>query len=293
MRAAAILGPGNLAKSVARFQRDTGAQWTSLIEQADAVVLFGGDGTVRRHLSTLVDIGVPLLVVPCGGGNDFARALRLRKHRDSIAAWKGFVTGQENVRSIDLGVICASAPGPVLAGQETLLPAQEIRQYFCCAASVGLDCDIARRANRLPRWIRRSGGYGLCAPSEFFRFSPFAAKLTLHGPAVNGFRATTLIAVANAPAYGGGFRIAPKAKLDDGLLDVCAVKGMGLFRLFCLFPNARFGSHINFDEVEYSQTKALRIDTKAPRDVYADGDFICRTPVEFRVAPKALKVLVP
>ena len=54
MRAAAILGPGSVAKSLATFQRLTGAEWTSLIEQADVAVIFGGDGTVHRHLSELV-----------------------------------------------------------------------------------------------------------------------------------------------------------------------------------------------------------------------------------------------
>jgi hypothetical protein len=79
MRAAAILGPGDVSNTVARFQREAGVRWTSLIEQADAIAIFGGDGTIHRHLSTLVDLNVPVLVVPCGSGNDFARALGLRK----------------------------------------------------------------------------------------------------------------------------------------------------------------------------------------------------------------------
>ena len=74
MRAAALLGPGSVARSVATFQRLTGAEWTSLIEQADVAVIFGGDGTVHRHLSELVELEIPVLVVPCGSGNDFARA---------------------------------------------------------------------------------------------------------------------------------------------------------------------------------------------------------------------------
>src|SRR5215469_1940500 len=104
MRAAAILGPGNLARPVAAFQRLTGVEWTSLIEQADAAVIFGGDGTVHRHLSELVELEVPVLVVPCGSGNDFARALGIRRLRDSLEAWRNFMAGG-TARSIDLGVI--------------------------------------------------------------------------------------------------------------------------------------------------------------------------------------------
>src|SRR5207237_869788 len=55
MNAAAILGPGNVAKPLASFQRAAHTQWTSLIEQADAIVIFGGDGTIHHHLRTMVE----------------------------------------------------------------------------------------------------------------------------------------------------------------------------------------------------------------------------------------------
>src|SRR5947208_11306320 len=87
MRAAALLGLGSVARSVATFQRLTGAEWTSLIEQADVAVIFGGDGTVHRHLSELVQLEIPVLVVPCGSGNDFARALKIRSVKDAARAW--------------------------------------------------------------------------------------------------------------------------------------------------------------------------------------------------------------
>src|SRR5215470_14861036 len=109
MRAAAILGPGNVSKAFTEFQRATDVQWTSLIEQADAVVIFGGDGTVHHQLATLVELDVPLLVVPCGSGNDFARALGLRKLRDSVAAWQSFSHGS-NPRKVDLGLITKHLP---------------------------------------------------------------------------------------------------------------------------------------------------------------------------------------
>src|SRR5947207_15990774 len=93
MRAAALLGLGSVARSVATFQRLTGAEWTSLIEQADVAVIFGGDGTVHRHLSELVQLEIPVLVVPCGSGNDFARALKIRSVKDAARAWSKFAAG--------------------------------------------------------------------------------------------------------------------------------------------------------------------------------------------------------
>src|SRR3984957_1684622 len=149
MRAAVILGPGNVSKALAAFQRAAYTQWTSLIEQADAVVIFGGDGTLHHNLRTLVELGVPLMVVPCGSGNDFARALGLQTPRDSLSAWQKFATGAGNIRTIDLGLI----QNLVADGANAYKSAAVIQRYFCCAAGVGLDAEIARRANALPRWI--------------------------------------------------------------------------------------------------------------------------------------------
>src|SRR5205823_6598552 len=97
----------------------------------------------------------------------------------------------------------------------------------------------------------------------------------------------------NTPAYGGGMKIAPQAKLDDGILDICIVRSMDKFKLFCLFPTVYFGRHLGFEEVEYMQSAMARLETELPLDVYADGEYVCQTPVEFHVAQNALRVIVP
>src|ERR1700686_691939 len=111
MRAAAILGLGCSAKNLKPFQSDPSVEWRMGMpgssEQADVILLFGGDGTVHRHLGQLVRLGLPVLVVPAGSGNDFAHSLGLGRVRDSLTAWRKFYAGEANVRSIDLGVIAA------------------------------------------------------------------------------------------------------------------------------------------------------------------------------------------
>ena len=88
-------------------------------------------------------------------------------------------------------------------------------------------------------------------------------------------------------------KIAPQAHLDDGLLDVCVVQNMNKVKLFCLFPTIYFGRHLSIPQVEYSQTERLRVETDHPNDVYADGEYVCRTPIEVAVVRKALRVIVP
>jgi diacylglycerol kinase (ATP) len=314
MRAAAILGLGCSARDLKPFQGcgETGIEWRMGMpasgDEADVVLLFGGDGTIHRHLGQLVRLGLPVLVVPVGSGNDFARALGLRRLRDSLAAWRKFCGGAGNVRRVDLGVISAgeSAGGApfnkLRAGSSAIAQGRSAPQdprYFCCVAGVGLDGEVARRANGLPRWRRGHGGYLLSLLPTILRFAPLPMKISVpaDGDGDPGWttlseQPTILAAFANTPVYGGGMKIAPQARMDDGLLDVCVVGGIDRFKLFCMFPTIYSGGHLNIKEVDYFQAGRVRVETEHPLDVYADGEFVGRTPVEVGLEPAALKVVV-
>ena len=288
MRAAAILGLGCSARDLAPFQDNESVEWSVGLpaagEAADVILLFGGDGTIHRHLSALVRLALPVLVVPAGSGNDFARAIGLRSVRDSLAVWRTFYGGSGNVRAIDLGVITADATG-------------EASRYFCTVAGVGLDSEVARRANRLPRWLRGNGGYALSLLPTIFRFAPFPLKILKLSETSEWVtlsdQPTLLAAFANTPVYGGGMKIAPEAKMDDGLLDVCVVGGVDPFKLFCMFPTVYTGRHLKIREVAYFHAPRVRIETNNAFDVYADGEYVCQTPVEVGTAPGALKIVCP
>jgi diacylglycerol kinase (ATP) len=295
MRAAAILGLGCSAKTLAPFQTDASIDWRigmpAAADQADIILIFGGDGTIHRQLSQLVKLGLPVLVVPAGSGNDFARALGLRRVRDSIAAWRRSCAGQANVRAIDLGVITPlEGPGESPAPQKT-------GTYFCSVAGVGLDGEVARRANALPRWLRGHGGYALTLAPTIFHFAPFPMKISApdegDGWKTRSDQPTILAAFANTSTYGGGMKIAPHAQMDDGQLDVCVIGSVDPFKLACMFPTVYFGRHLSIREVDYFQASRLRVETEASLDVYADGEYVCRTPAEVSVESKALKVLTP
>src|ERR1035438_4636945 len=130
MRAAAILGLGTSLSDLSPFQSGSPTQWNQGLpassSEADAVVIFGGDGTIHRHLPALVRLQLPVLIVPTGSGNDFARALGLRSVRDALRVWRGFEAGQIQARALDLGLIVAS-------------DSPEVNHYFCGVAGCGLD----------------------------------------------------------------------------------------------------------------------------------------------------------
>ncbi len=292
MRAAAILGLGCSPKNLKTFQTDKKIDWRlgmpAESDQADIILIFGGDGTIHRHLSQLVKLGLPALVVPAGSGNDFARALGFRGVRDSLAAWRGFCAGQDNIRAIDLGMITALED----AGGAP----HESPRYFCSVAGVGLDAEVSRRANALPRWLRGHGGYALTLAPTLFRFAPLPMKIfaadEAGGWTTRSDQRTMLAAFANSAIYGGGMKIAPRARMDDGLLDVCVIGGIDPFRLACMFPTVYFGRHLGIREINYFQAACARVETESPLDIYADGEYVCRTPAEVRIQCGALKVVV-
>jgi diacylglycerol kinase (ATP) len=300
MRAAAILGLGCSARNLAPFQTDAAIDWRigmpAAADHTDVILLFGGDGTIHRHLSQLVKLGLPVLVVPAGSGNDFARALGLLRLRDSLAAWQRFCAGRDNVRAIDLGVITPLEA----AGESSHEPARTLvlgaRHYFCSVAGIGLDSEVARRANALPRWLRGHGGYALTLAPTIFRFAAFPMKIFTPGAdagwAVRSDQSTILAAFANTSTYGDGMKIAPHAQMDDGLLDVCVIGGVDPFKLVCMFPTVYFGRHLKIREVEYFKAASVRVETDSPLDIYADGEFVCRTPVEVAVERGVLRVIV-
>ncbi len=279
MRVAAIVRPGISVHEVKAFHKEPGIAWQEGLparrEDVDAVMIFGGDGTVHRHLPDLVRLKLPILVIPHGSGNDFARALGLMDWRDSLHAWRSFAAGTGTQRTIDLGTITDS---------------HGAKHYFGTVAGVGLDGTVLRMSNRLPRFLRGNGGYVLSLLLVLWRFRALHVKLTVgdtqkSGPAI-------LAAFANAAAYGGGMKIAPKAGLEDGLLDICLIHEINRLKLLGVFPRVYSGGHLGIREFEYQQTKTARVETDVPCDVNADGEYVCQTPAEFGIEPSALPVIV-
>jgi len=307
MRAAAILGLGCSPKDLKPFQADNAVEWRMGMpaspDQADVILLFGGDGTIHRHLGALVRLRVPVLVVPAGSGNDFARALGLHRVRDSLAAWQRFCARRDNVRAIDLGII-----SPTGDARDAPAP-HDSRKYFCCVAGLGIDAEVARRTNELPRWLRGHGGYVLTLIPTIFQFAPRPVRILTPSEQATETTApsrdrapgwsslsdgpTLLAAFANTPFYGDGMKIAPQAKMDDGLLDVCIVSGVGAFKLFCMFPTVYAGRHLKIREVDYHHAPRVRVETERPLDVYADGEYVCQTPIEIAIERASLQIVCP
>lgn len=233
---------------------------------AARVVVCGGDGTVNEVASALVHSPVPLGILPFGRGNDLARALGIPASLDqALAVLAGGV-----VRRIDLGMVND--------------------RIFCTVAAAGFDAEVAHRV-RTGLWHHAGRlGYALGVVRSLATLQ--ARPVRLEGDF--GYRdgRYLLAAVSNTGWYGGGIRIAPNARPDDGQLDCCLVSEASRIRLLRLLPLAYHGGHTRFPEVEIVRTRRLRVTVEGAWPIITDGEPAGSTPATFETVPQALSVLV-
>jgi diacylglycerol kinase family enzyme len=346
MRAVALLGLHVKERDVRRFELPGvnlfSGNELDPTDQPDAALIFGGDGTVHRHLAGLALKQIPTLVVPVGSGNDFAQSIGINNVATAFRTWQRFCASGDNVRAIDLGTIQPlenaarpgeaefsldrrNASGIAWCGEsiETMHfvpdgPRRDLPQMgprimqsqlrrateaqdaiarttvFACIAGTGLDAAVNRLALKQSRWLRGHGGYVVALLQILGKFQPPQIKVLVESDGVwrtavdeRGF----LIAAGNGPQYGHGMRLAHRAQMDDGLLDLCFVRRLGKLRLLRLFRVVYRGRHLGMKEVAYFQAARLRIETDPVSEVFADGEYICQTPVEMGVRRKALRII--
>lgn len=249
-----------------------------------ALAIAGGDGTVTLALDALSQPGVsqrvPLGLLPTGSGNDFVNDLQgsreltcaLRILRQGPSAWQA--------RWVDVG-----QAQPVLGRA----------QSFCCVASVGLD-ELALRRIHGSRF-RRSQALNLAAAlSGLWQYRPRRVAITWQGGSFDG--EIMFAAITNTRSYGGGFRVSPDARLDDGKLDVCIVPAMAKTRLLWNFPRILRGTHGALPGIILSQSPWVTL-RSADRDgaelpLCIDGELPQHsTPVRLHCQPRRLLVLRP
>ena len=103
-----------------------------------------------------------------------------------------------------------------------------------------------------------------------------------------------LIAVANGKCYGGGIKIAPNAIIDDGLLDIYAIKKPRLHRLIRFLPKVVTGKDVSgIEEIIYTKVKKMRVKSKDDIIVNIDGEIVALNEINFEIVDKAIKVVVP
>jgi len=153
----------------------------------------------------------------------------------------------------------------------------------------GFDSAVNERANAM-RWPKGRRRYDLAILAELARLKPRAISLTLDGQRLD--LDVTLVAIGNGPQYGGGKRMAPDARMDDGIFDITVIGPVSRFKLARLAPTLPHAGHIGHREV--SQYRAREVTFAAVNTMaYADGELLGPLPLTTRCVSRALPVLIP
>lgn len=231
-------------------------------------VATGGDGMVALVAGAAARCGATLGIVPAGRGNDFARQLGILAGDGAEAMARVLAAGEP--RAVDM-----------LDAGPRLVPG---------SVYVGIDSRASEILDRA-RWVPGPLQYPYAAIRAIATYSPADFTITLDGDRSEHHAAT--VVVANSGYYGSGMRIAPRAAVDDGLLDVVVVGAASRLDLIRSLPKVYDGRHAELDAVTMLRGSEVTVTAAQPLDAYADGDHLAPLPVTARVLPAALRVLAP
>lgn len=236
----------------------------AVAEGFDCIVAAGGDGTINEVVNGIAGADVALGLMPLGTMNVFANELGLPAN-DLGRCWDIIRGGQ--TRLIDLPT------------------ANE--KHFVQLAGVGLDAQVVKETSLT---FKRNFGplsYLISAAQIAGRRPPRLLIESENAVAEEG----SFVLVGNGRLYGGPFPFFKHALLDDGLLDVLLFKQLGYIELIKYLQNVIFTSDITTREVEYFQTRRLRVSSAEEVPVELDGELVGGCPVEFQLQSRRLKVL--
>jgi diacylglycerol kinase (ATP) len=230
------------------------------------IVAAGGDGTVNEVVNGIAGTEATLGVLPIGTMNVFATELGLPTH-NLDSCWN--VIQNENTRLVDLPI----------ANQK----------FFVQLAGVGLDAQVVKETSSA---FRRSFGpvSYLIAAAQIAARKPPRLFIESENASINE---GSFVLIGNGRLYGGPFPFFKHAVIDDGLFDVVVFKRLGYLEIIKYLQDVVFSSEIRTPEVEYFQTRRLRVDSDEEVPVELDGELVGNCPVEFSLRERSLRVLVP
>ncbi|MFC1908044.1 diacylglycerol/lipid kinase family protein [Chloroflexota bacterium] len=241
------------------------------------IVAIGGDGTINEVANGILNSTNPtetsLGVVNTGTGSDFVRSIGIP--RDYTSACSFLTSPRRSL--IDIGVIEYKNKG------------QSLQRFFVNAAGAGFDAVAVEATSKLPKYFGGTIPYvgGILRTLLSYKNKSVTIRI---GNRVENTRILSII-VANGGYFGGGMHVAPKAKLNDSLLDVVTVGDIGKFELLRALPMVYKGTHITHPKVSMEKATHITIESAERFLVHADGELLGEGPASFRLMPSALSIV--
>ncbi|WP_051353137.1 diacylglycerol/lipid kinase family protein [Thalassobacillus devorans] len=231
-------------------------------ETIKSVIVIGGDGTLHEVVNGLKHYpGIPLAFIPAGSGNDFARGAGI--HMDPVDLFKrildrprvlSFKTGTYVFRNDDKG-----------------------RRHFMNSIGFGLDAEVAYKADNssLKKTFNKMRIGFMSYIIAFFTVLPtyktLDITLSIDGK-VKHVKDAYMVTVSRHPYYGGGMKIAPKARLDKDFYSVIVVESLPKWKIFLLFITVFFGKHTSLREVKQYKGRTITVESQSTIPVQIDGE---------------------
>ncbi len=236
-------------------------------EEAELIVIGGGDGTVSTALSQLLKLKRPVAVIPLGTANDFARTLGLPS--DPLEAAEIALNGREH--RIDVGLVNGKP--------------------YLNVASVGVASKVTELQSKELKRRWRIFAYAIGLMRVVRNLQPFFVRLDLDGRlAWSGL--VYQVSVGNGRFHGGGLIVADDAAIDDGKLDLYLIYPGRFWQLVAALMNLKFGL-ARPDALKRLSAVSVALSADRPRSVDADGEMATDTPAKFELCPATLTVIVP
>jgi lipid kinase, YegS/Rv2252/BmrU family len=234
-----------------------------------SIAVAGGDGTINRVVNAMIknDINLPVGVFPWGTANDLAAYFEIP--RDVHKCCRNIIEGK--TRPIDLGRIND--------------------RYFINVAAGGLLTDVSQKIDANLKNTLGKLAYYLKGLEQIPNFRPIPAEITTSDKTIN--ENIYLFLVFNGCSAGGFNMLAKDALIDDGKLDVIAIKACLIMDLVALLIKVLRGEHLNDSNIVYLRTDSVRINCDIDIETDIDGEAGPLFPVDISVAPKAINVFVP
>jgi YegS/Rv2252/BmrU family lipid kinase len=243
------------------------------------VVALGGDGTISEVADGLLDAGggPALGIIPRGTGGDFRRALELPQ--DLGEAARKIREGQ--VRAIDAGRV-------TFTGHD----GATVMRHFVNVASFGFSSAVASRANDSSKRLGAKAAFLGATLKTLVAYENVEVEVAVDGGSRR--RMTVLLgAVGNGRFFGGGMKICPEARLDNGKLDLVTVGDLGRFEILTKIHRIFSGTHLSIPEVQSAQVQTVEVwpaDPTAEIPLEVDGETPGRLPAKFEVVPGVLRL---
>ncbi len=255
----------------------------AVAEGARRIVAVGGDGTVNEALNGLLDASGRLVApdtvlcpVPAGTANELCRALGHLEHP---------------ARAYDAAAGTGTRPVDLLRVRCVDLAGRPVDRFGYLIVSLGAAATISYRTSR-SRWLKKLGevAYLLMTPVVTLGYRHRDIAITIDGQATGTRRLFTAL-VANTENGGGGMRLMPGAKFDDGVLDLIEMGDISrLGMLLGVMPKLYSGAHVHHPKVRLSQGASFRFESEVETLVDLDGETVGRLPLEVSVLPRAFSV---